>query len=148
MRWMLKYWREITIAVLVGLIVNQYYNPKIEIKTEVKTEVKIKTVTKTNVVVKEVEKRNADGSVTIERVTTDLSTSGSDSATATASATTTKKDPTPKNGVYLGINPLATTDIQLVYTYSLLGPVDVYGSISNSLGDFSVKGHVGVGLRF
>ena len=139
----MKKWLIIAVAVLAiaGNVV-QFLNPQtIEKKVEV-----VKWMEKTNVVIKEVERRQVDGSVTIERTTVDRSETESNRDTATK--TDTKPAPAKRNLILLGINPLATTDIQAVYAVRLIGNISAYSAGSVDLASYGYKVHAGLGFNF
>ncbi len=137
----------IYLGILVLFLAGNVYqalNPRVEIKEKVVEVEKVVTKIKTNV--KVVKVTAPDGTVT--ETTVDLSTTETDSNIFTESKTETKPKPLPLNYVYLGINPTATTDLQLIYGRRVFGNLSAYVSGSANLATMEGKAYLGAGIQF
>lgn len=140
----MRKWGWVVLLLFLAGNVYQWLNPRVEIKTEIKTEVKWKTKVAEDVETVKVTK--PDGTIT--ETTKKKIRTETDKDLFTENKTESKPVPLPLNTIYLGINPAATTDLEIIYARRVFGPIKAYASGSVDLTEFKPKAHLGLGVTF
>lgn len=134
----------ILLVIFISGNVYQGLNPRVETRIEIKTVEKV--VTKTLTKIKIVKVIAPDGTIT--ETTTDDSITEIDRDLFSDERTETKPLPLPLNSVYIGFNPSAFTDLELVYSRRIFGPLSAYASGTMDLTELKPKAHLGLGIQF